>query len=96
MEESDFYGTPENLVEEWIDEGLIDIKRFITYDQATEIVKSNDYWEDDFAVTDPDDIANLITFDNAHLVARSLYLEGPSAARALREELSYWCKNTSC
>ena len=42
---------------------------------------------------DPDDIAQLITFDNSHLVARSLYLEDPIAARALREELSYWCKD---
>lgn len=93
MEESDFYDTPENLVEAWIEEGLINIKQFISYDQAVEVVKSYDYWEDDFAVTDPDDIADLITFDNSHLVARALYLEDSSAARALREELSYWCKN---
>lgn len=42
---------------------------------------------------DPADIANLIDFDNAHLVARELYLEDPTVARALKEELAYWCKN---
>lgn len=93
MEEADYYGAPDKLVESWIEEGVIDIKQFISYEEASTVVKSNDYWEDDFIITDPDDIANLITFDNAHLAARSLYLEDPPAARALREELSYWCKD---
>lgn len=37
-----------------------------------------------------EDIAKLITFENSHLVARSLYLRDSSAAQAMLNEISYW------
>ena len=40
----------------------------------------------------PDQIAELITFDNSHLVAQHL-TSNPEVARALYEELHYWTSN---
>ena len=40
----------------------------------------------------PAQIAELITFDNSHLVAQHL-TSNPEVARAIYEELAYWTNN---
>lgn len=40
----------------------------------------------------PHDIAELITFENSHLVAQHL-TSNPEVARALYNELSYWAEH---
>lgn len=41
----------------------------------------------------PEDIAELITFENSHLVAQALTSGFEGSARALYNELSYWADN---
>ena len=68
-----------------------DCTKEVDFDDALEIVGRNKDWAKHLSDLYPDehDIADLITFDNAHLVAQAL-TSNPEAARAIYNELHYW------
>lgn len=68
-----------------------DCTKEVDFDDALEIVGKFKDWAKHLSELYPDehDIADLITFDNSHLVAQAL-TSNPDVARAVYNELAYW------